>query len=67
MRLGDFREQTKDLPDTAQIWILDEGEIKAWKMPTTIEVIETQHRYIDGQDIPEAMRHQTEVRLRLPK
>lgn len=64
MRLGDFREQTKDLPDNTQIWILDEGDIKVWKMPVSLETIETQHRYIDGQDIPDAMKKQIEVRLR---
>lgn len=64
MRLGDFREQTKDLPDHTQIWVLDEGDVKAWKMPQSLEIIETQYRYIDGRDIPDAMKKQIEIRLR---
>lgn len=67
VKLKDFREQTKDLPDNADIWVLDEGEAKAWKMPGSLEVIETQHRFNASSPIPDSMKKQIEVRIRLPK
>jgi hypothetical protein len=67
MRLKEFRELTKDLPDDTTIIVLDPGQGSAWKFPQSVEVIETQHRYVGGQDIPDAMKQkQVELRIKLP-
>lgn len=64
MRLGEFRKLTEDLPDSAFLWVLDGQESKAWKMPVSLEVVDTQVRYIESQDVPETMKRQIEIRLK---
>lgn len=67
MNLKEFRELTKDLPEDSEIWVLDEGDARAWKMPGGIEVHEERHVY-NASPLPESMKKKrTEIRIRLPK
>jgi hypothetical protein len=64
MTLKEFREHTKDLPDSAVLWISDGG---AWKTPTSILTRVESLLYCNGQNIPDEMKNRVEVRLELPQ
>lgn len=62
MKLGEFRKLTQSLPDNSVIWISGDNEVKAWRMPVSVEIVDTQLLYRQGEEVPQ--EKQVEVRLK---
>lgn len=65
MTLAEFREATKDLPDTAQIWHTSDTA-QVWSKLKTLEVRKEQRRYVENtskEELPNFFSEQIEIRI----
>lgn len=65
MTLKDFREHTKDLPETTRILVLSGG---VWTPIASLKTFTESLLFVEGrQNIPEELKGVVELRIELPR